>query len=249
MTLSIRHTGPRVIQHNADNALPLDVYNHDTQAQQTATAGTVSIWIGSKQIVTDAAVTTLGPPASYTLPAASTVDEVLSGRVREVWSLTIAGAVEKFTIGGYLVLYPFRPPITEQELLRRHRGLAKLMHPDDTTFAPALEKARQWVETVLLRRGRRPWQLVDSWALAEAFELRALHHIYADAVQSAGSGEWRRQADQYRRDANEEIALVNFRTDVDEDGFVDSEDQEASAGPLVLTSGRINARFLNRRFS
>jgi len=123
-------TGPRVIQKGEINTLYMDIYDRDTQAQATASAATVSIWLGDKQIVTDAAASSLGPPAYYTLPAATTSSETLSERVREVWTLTVSGTEHTVTVGGYLVLYPFVPPFTENDLINRHRSLAKGFHRD-----------------------------------------------------------------------------------------------------------------------
>ncbi|MCP4916857.1 MAG: hypothetical protein GY913_08010, partial [Proteobacteria bacterium] len=180
MGLHKRINQPYVITRGADTALPLDVYD-DEQAQQTATAATVSVLLGSKVLVDSASATTLGPPVSYTLAGGTTSAESLSDAVLVRWSLTIGGVVYPFERAGYMVRQAFDMTLTDADLLSVDRNLANYRNSGDSTFAWAVTDARQRIERRLLKKGRRPWLIFDNWALFDAFRFEALAAIYGSA--------------------------------------------------------------------
>ena len=243
MSLHPRVRQPYVIQRGVDNALTLDIYDA-SQAQQTATAATVTIRIGSRVIVDAASATGLGPPISYTLTAATTADESLSDQVTVSWSPTIGGVV--YTMPprrGFLVRTPFRLTMTDTDLLAVDRNIADYRSSADSNFSWAIEEARERIERRLLKKGRRPWLIFDEWALFDALRLEALAVIY-------GSGRTGLQptamhttlAYEKERQAEKEFAEVQFAYDEDETGILDTTRTQGPGGGCRSQPGLALAR-------
>ena len=227
---------PYVVTRGADSAITLDIYDA-SQAQQTATAGTVTILLGSKVLVDAVAVTSVGPPASYTVPAATTSGQALSDAVLVRWSLTIAGTAYPFESAGYLVRQAFSMTLTDADLLAVDRNLAAYRNSTDSNFAWAIEDARKRIERRLLRRGRRPWLVFDEWALFDAFRFETLAIIYGSGRTGIGSGKAGQLAEEFDRRAEAEFAAVHFRYDESETGTIDETASEGSGAGRGRSAG------------
>ncbi len=84
-----RYQLPRFIERGVATTLTMDVYN-DAGTQQTASAGTFTLYKGGTALLDAVAVSSLGPPASYSLTAGTTTGETLADNWLEVWALTAA---------------------------------------------------------------------------------------------------------------------------------------------------------------
>lgn len=235
-TLYHKVTGPRVVMLGVEQPLTIDVYDEDDN-QQTATAGTVKILIGGRELVATTAATSLGPPASYTLPAATTEDESPTEHWLEVWSLTIDGTVEVFQVAGHLARRTFRPTVTDAELVNRHRALSRIRASGDADFSVHRELARQQMERDLIKRGRRPWLIFDNWALHDAHTYLSLALVLRDAGHSVAGSAYTEEAREYMDMYRAEMDAVKFRWDHDETGKIDNTIAESAMGPLAITAG------------
>ena len=227
--LVARQSYPRMIERGVDQTLTLDVFNADG-AQQTATAGTVTITAGSAVVVAAAAVTSLGPPVSYTLTAATTATLSLSDRWLEVWALTIGGVVYTFTRAAYLVRRVLYPVITDTDLTPRYADVVVLN--GGAVLSEKREEAWAIIQRDLIRRGRRPELVLDAWALSDVHIHQTLALFFAELALSVGDGRYADRERFHRERYAEEWDRLTFRYDADTDGVVD--EGEAVSGTPVL---------------
>ena len=246
MSLVLRHATPRSVERGVDTSLTADVYDA-AGGQLTATAGVLTIRDGSEVVVDAAAATSLGPPAAYTLAGSVTSTRGLSERWIEEWTLTISGTAHTFRRAGYLVRHVFYPTLTDTDLYARYSDLADLRDPDQTSYETQREAARERIERDLIKRGKRPWLVFDSWALYDAHLAMTGHIIFNDFATSIGDGRYKEEADRLWEEYQRELDACNFRYDMDESGTVTSETQVSSVGSVILSGsprrGRWGARW------
>jgi len=235
MSLTVRHQLPRIVVRGVEQSLDLDVYSA-ASAQQTCSAATVTIKLGSKVIVDGASATSLGPPAAYTLPAATTEDEGLSDQYLEVWTVTIGGEPHTFRRSGHLVRHAFHPTITDTDLTDRDSDLLNIVPASVTNLQQWREQARKKIERDLLRKGRRPWLIFDSYELVDAHIALSLSRFYRDQHIAIGDGRYKEAATEYLEEYNEAMASITFRYDDNETGDIDEEDRVSATSILRLTS-------------
>lgn len=214
----------------------MDVYSA-AGIQQTATAASVVIYDGAETVQASVAATTLGPPASYTLPALTTSSRGLSERWLEVWSLTIGGTPYVFRQSGYLVRHAYYSVITDTDLLALHAELTDLLPSGTTDFSAYRERSRQKIERELLKKARRPHLIFDPWALLDADVYLSLFYIFHDWASSIGDGRYKELAAEYEGKFAEEMKSVRFHYDDAQSGTVDREQSEGAQPGLMLTAG------------
>ena len=245
MSLVVAHQLPRIVERGVATALTLDVYSA-ASVQQTCTAASVTVTLGSTVLVDSASATTLGPPASYTLPAATTEDEGLSDQYLEVWTVTISGAQHRFRRSGHLVRHAFHPTIIDSDLTDHDSDLLNITASGTSNLSQYRETARKRIERDLLRKGRRPWLIFDTYELVDSHISLALHLFYKDQHIAIGDGRYKEAADQYLADYTRFFSQINFRYDTDESGTVSEEQRVAGASVIRLHSG--NRKPYRRRY-
>jgi len=232
MSLVLRHALPRAIERGVANTLTADVYDA-AGVQQTASAGTLTLYAGSKLILDGVAVTSPGAPTSHTLAAGLTTNEALSDSWLEMWTLTIGGTAYTFRRDAYLVRHVLYPTITDTDLLELHSDLAALRDADQSSYETQREAAWARVQHRLIVAGRRPELVLSSWALRELHRALTLEIIFADFASSTGDGRYRELAEHYRAAADVEFGRLPLRYDSDEGGTEDANDR-AAARPVMF---------------
>ncbi|MEL6341529.1 MAG: hypothetical protein AAFV53_00245 [Myxococcota bacterium] len=245
MTHTVRQRLPRLVQIGRETALDLDIYDV-ASSRLTATAATVTVRLGGEEIVAAAAATTLGPPASYTLPSTATEGRVPHDGWLETWSVTLDGAAHTFQRAGYLVRQLFTPTIIDTDLTYADSDLLSLLPSGVNDLGKYRIKAIEKIQRDLLKKGRRPWLIFDSYDLTDAHVALSLAYAYRDAAIKMGGQtrymeEYKARLDEYKA----EMGDLSFRYDGDEDGTLDEVEETPAAGqgPLLLTAAPQRGRF------
>jgi hypothetical protein len=239
MAYRVNLTLPRTPEIGRALSLTLPIVS-DGNAAQTASGGTLTVRLGSLTLLDEVAITSAGPPASYSLLAATTEDQAPSAEWQEIWTLTGLGT---FTWSGYLVRYSFRSTLADAHLEQRHPEILSLLPPGEATAEKYRVAASEQVQKDLIKKGRRPWLVVDSWALHDAELYFALHLWAQDArmrTAGASASTYRELADEYLAQYRAELGPggVTFRYDGDEDGVVNGDQVEtAVSSGIVLSAG------------
>lgn len=239
MALVTRFAGPRMIERGVAQSLTFPVFSA-AGAEQTATAATVTLQVENRTVLAATAATSLGPPASYSLLAATTTSEALSDRWLETWAMTIGGTPYTFRRAAYLVRHVFYPTITDTDLTDVHAELTELLDSDVDDYSRYREAAREKIERHLIKKGRRPELIFDNWALYDAHRALTLHLIFRDYASSIGDGRYTELAAEYLEEWKSEIESVRFRYDDQLSGTIDSGDKEGGEPSIILTSAPRN---------
>lgn len=230
-----RYQGPEIVELGVASTLTLDVW--DAGSQQTATAATVTVQDGSETLVSAAAATSLGPPATYTLLAAATSGRTYSDRGLVIWSMTIGGLPYTFQRRLKIVRRKFYRTVVTQDLLDLYPTLELFFTTDKTDFETELQRAEDRIERALVRKGRRPELIFDPDDLAEAFEHAALALVYRWGYSALGDTRYDELATFHDRRFTEEMDGLAFSFDVGETGTIDTSDLESGEPLMVLTAG------------
>ena len=237
MTLIASISYPDEIQRGVANVLSVTVYDDATGSAKTASAGTVSVYAGSRKVVNEATVTA-GNPSTYTIPAATTKDEALAGDWLSVWSLTIDGVVTTFSRPAFLVRRPYRHVVTQADVTDLHPELATRETDGTLDLDSYIQAADVLVRRDLIKRGNRPELVFDAWALADAHRYKALELIFRADAHSVGDGRYRDLSEHYAQAYRDEWGTISLVYDDDEDGTIDDTDGRRGGQPVVMLTAR-----------
>lgn len=235
---------PRVVERNRAATLPLPVRS-DADAEQTATlaGSTLTVRLGSKTLLDAVQITTEGPPASYSLLAATTANEGYSDEWYEEWNLQGIGVVPHT---GYLVHTAYYSHVTDGDLQALHPELLDFLPPGETSAEKFRVRSDQFIQRALIRKGRRPWLIFDQWALHDPEVYFALSLWANDAaLRTNGSArsEYTKKAAEYKADFERLFGQVQFRYDESESGILsDATTESAEPSGITFTSGRPRSR-------
>lgn len=247
MSLHLRHATPRIVERGVAASLTADVRDA-ADVQQTATAATVTLYVGSKVLLAATAAAALGPPASYSLTAALTTDEALTDRWLELWAMTIGGSPYTFRRTGYLVRHAYHSVVTQADLVALYPNLAdtSVLPGDLDDYGDFLDRAREYIERQLLKKGRRAHLVFDAYALLDAEVHLALSYIFDYFQSDLGDGRYKELAEVHREQFAHEWKTAEFRYDETEIGTLATNDTIASSTPITTTCGRPRAVFGRR---
>lgn len=242
MALVLRHRGPRMIRRGVTVALDADVRDEEGTAQTVTTFGSTLTLTDGDEVLVDAGAVTGGTGATYPLNASVTTDRALSDRLLERWSLVIGGVTREFTRPAYLVRSVFTPVLVPDDLIALYSDLDDIQDPGVGTWGDKITDARETIERDLIKKGRRPDMVFDSWALFDAHRHLTLHLVFKDAKASIGDGRYSELAEHHLAEYRREMESVSFRYDVAESGTVSGAASTSVSPPLVLTAGRSRSR-------
>lgn len=213
---------PRTVERGKLTTLTLPLRD-ESDAVQTLTSATLTITVGSKVLVNGATVSTLGPPASYSLAASVTENESLTSEYLEVWETDLG----TFQVSGYLVRRAYHSHVTEGDLTSRYPGILKDLPPEDLKAGHGTKRYRtlayERTQRRLLAKGRRPWLIFDPWALVDAEANLALHYWAAEAaIRFQDAPTYLRLKKQFGDQYEKLWGEVTFREDTGETGTIDN---------------------------
>lgn len=231
-----RHNLPVSIERGADVTLTLDLRNADGEAVAASAASlvirdglTVRATIASATIDGDGRIT-------YDLPAATSADWPLTDSLLLEWSATVDGTVYRYRVTGAVCLWTYDSTLTADDVFTRYPGLRAAI--DAADVAAILASTSGEVQRRILERGRRPYLIADSWAVADAHLDLALWRIMAAADTALNDDRWRRAAEAHEESYATRWGALSFRYDLSESGDVSEAAPEPASPVIVLTAGR-----------
>lgn len=181
---------------------------------------------GGDNVVPAAAFTVSGNEAQYTIPAATTADELLSeGWVVEWGSVGFPdGSTRSFIAEAALVLYTMSPPARVQDLYKRFARLDPT-HPSPLVLRMDLQdkihEAWREIEFRLQRSGRRPELVMSPTQFRIPCRELALTLTFEDLAVDSGGDAYLAMAEQLREGFENHWRGLEFTYDADEDGLPD----------------------------
>ncbi len=241
----VPHTGlPSMIVRGTDQTLAVKWLQQEA-AVPGPTAGTFTLKQGSTVLLDAVPCTTLGASftptsATYDVLAATTTDQSLGSDYLEIWTLTAAvgdvGSDEtiEFRRSAHLVLSALWPMVSDADLVARHRRLDDMLPPGATDWAEYRELAWEILNRDLIKKGRRPELVLDSYALIDAHVYKSLELIFRDLSTLVGDGRFTEFALLYGEAYTNEWDVIQFRYDRNEDNAISPGELESGSPSLWL---------------
>ena len=233
----VPHIGfPDMIVRNYPQRLAANWYIDGSRL--TATAATLTLKQGSKVILDGVAATVGGSQTvSYDLLATDTENESLGADYLEIWKITATwdtSETVEFRRAAYLVRSALWPMVSDADLVARHSRLDDLLPPGQTSWADYRELAWEILNRDLIKKGRRPQLILDSFALIDAHVFKTLEVIFRDLSTLVGDGRYTEFAILYGEAYTGEFEVMQFRYDRDQDNAIDPGELESGSPSLWL---------------
>lgn len=232
-----RHDGtPYLIIKGVNTAITADIYTF-AGAQQTPSAGTIEIHRGADStevVAASTAITSTGPPASYTVTAATTsaltVDP--SERWRVIWSLTIGGTEYKFADRpAFLVDFDVWANFIDTDMTDADPALSQYTGTQLANFQGFRLDALADTWRDLYRHNIHPAQVTDGGYWRELTFAKAMELTFRAGANSLNDPQFRERAEYWAgRYADVLTSAVDY--DADADGAAD--DSPATAAPTGM---------------
>ena len=236
MAISTDFSLPTFLERAKTAVLTMPVYAGGS-TPTAPSAGTFTLYDGSKVVVATGAVTVTGNVATYTVAAASIPSTTsLSDAWQEEWVLTVDGVTETIRRDCYLCLRSLYNVVNEAMLLRRVTDLNNLKPASITNFQGYMDEAWASVQGRLLQDGRRPYLIMNSWALKDTTLETTLAFVFADLDTYMGDGRYQAKAAEHREAADRAFTMLRLEYDESQSnqraGAVDS----VAAVPVIYTN-------------
>lgn len=233
---------PRMIKRGEDQSLDVTWWEDGSPILLTMASANVTIKHGSRIIVDDQPATTIGgtTSATYLLTSAITAGLSLTDTMLEIW--TLRGGIVPPGVpveisarkSGHLVRTVLFPMIVDSDLFARHARLDDIRPPSLVDFSGYIATAWEILNRDLLKKGRRPELVLDSYALVDAHLYKTLEIVFRDAITFVGDGRYNDLAMMYAADYAKEWDTVLFRYDRDEDDALSDAEREAARPSVWL---------------
>lgn len=203
--------------------LDFAVYTEAGAVVSGATARSLAMYHGSTRVLSlvEADFPIGDGPWTLTLPASATENKALGWRLLEVWGMTLAGAVETFTVDGFLSPYILRPSLRDADILERSPDLLRVAGSTATSFAAQRRQAWSRLLRELVRRGRDPGRILGGSLLIDLHYHLTCEEIGSWFLSSTNDLFWRDYRDDHRSRAEAVWGSDVLRYDSDSDGFPD----------------------------
>ncbi len=228
---------PRMIKRGENQTLDITWFNDNAAIVVPVTSATLTLKQGSRVLLDNVAATTVGGPvysATFDLQATTTADLTFSDTMLEIWTLNTATDTITARRSGHLVRSVLYPMITDSDLVARHARIADIRPPTMPNFSTYIDTAWSILNRDLLKKGRRPELVLDSYALVDMHTFKALELIFRDAITFVGDGRYHDLADMYATKYVEEWQQVQFRYDRNEDDAIEDGEREAASPSIWL---------------
>ncbi len=229
---------PRMIQRAADTTLDVTWFEDGAALVAPVVSATFTLKQGTRVLVDNVAATTVGGPiysATYDLNGTVTQDLNFSDTMLEVWTLTsLAGVTVTARRSGHLVRTILYPMVTDSDLIARHARINDIKPPTVPNFSPYIDLAWEMINRDLLKKGRRPELVLDSYALIDMHVYKSLELIFRDATTFVGDGRYSDLAERYAGAYFDEWENVQFRYDRNENDALEDGEREAAAPSIWL---------------
>ena len=191
----------------------------DGQSPVIPVSGTFTLYNASKVAVTTGSVTVgTNGIASFDVIAIVLPDTTpLSDKWLEEWVLTLQdGRVETIRRDAYVCLRMLYNVVSEVMLLRRVSDLNDLKPPNKSNFHGYIDEAWNDTNVAIIQQGKRPYLIMNSYALKNIVFNRTLQYIFEDLETYMGEGRYSKRATEYAKLADDAFDDLKMEYDTSE---------------------------------
>ena len=173
--------------------------------------------------------------AQLTLGAGLFAGLPYSDNMLEIWSLNHPDYELHFVRrSGHFVRNVLYPMVTDADLISRHARIEDIRPPNLTNFTSYIDTAWSIINRDLIKRGRRPELVLDSYALVDMHIYKSLELIFKDASTFVGDGRYHELMTMYAAAYRDEWDIVQFHYDREEIGTMNDAQREAASPSIWL---------------
>lgn len=236
MPISTDYSLPTFLERAKTVVLTMPVYSGGSTPTEPS-AGTFTLYDGSKAVITTGAVTITAGVATYTVTAGVLPSTIaLSDAWQEEWALTVDGVVETIRRDCYLCLRSLYNVVNEAMLLRRVTDLYNLKPASMVNFQGFIDEAWSAVQGRLLQDGRRPFLVMNSWALKDTTLETTLAFIFDDLDTYMGDGRYQAKSTEHREAAERAFTTLRLEYDESQGNKRASAVDSVAAVPVIYTN-------------
>jgi hypothetical protein len=231
-----RHSLPVTIERGADTVLTLDLRDANGEV---AIPESVSLVIRSGGVTLDTFTADIDSAGAVTvdLPGDASSEWALTDALLLEWSVTIEGSLYRYRVTGAVCLTAYEPTITASDVFDRYPALRAAL--DESSIGSLILSTSGEIQRRIMEKGRRPYLIMDRWAVADAHLDLALWRIMDAADNALSDDRWRRAAEKHEEGYASRWASLSFRYDLAESGDVATASPEPASPVLILTAGRV----------
>lgn len=228
---------PRMIKRGEDQTLDITWFEDNAAVIAPVVSANLTLKQGSRVLLDNVPASTIGGPtysATYNLLGTVTENLSLTDTMLEIWTLTDATGTVTTRHSGHLVLTRLYPLITDTDLVARHARINDIKPPTTPNFQTYIDLAWSILNRDLLKKGRRPELVLDSYALIDMHVYKSLELVFRDAITFVGDGRYLSLADLYADAYANEWNVVQFRYDRDENNSIGEFERESATPSIWL---------------
>lgn len=231
-----RHNLPVTIERGSDCVLTLDLRDSAGSVVSPSSAS-LSIRSGGEVLTTITADVSSSGEVTADLPGDASSGWALTDSLLLVWSATVDGVVYTYRVTGAVCLTAYESTLTADDVFDRYPALRAALEPSHVGSLITSTSAE--IQRRIMERGRRPYLILDRWAVADAHLELALWRVMDAADNALSDDRWRRAAEKHEEGYAARWAALSFRYDLSESGDVGTASPEPAAPVLLLTAGRV----------
>lgn len=240
MAISTDYSLPTFLERAKSVVLSMPVYTSGS-SPAAPTAGTFTLYDSNKTVIVTGAITITASVATFSVTAAVLpVTVALSDAWMEEWQLTVDGVVETIRRDCYFCLRSLYNVVNEAMLIRRVSDLYNLKPSSMTNFQGFIDEAWASVQGRLLQDGRRPYLVMNSWALKDVALETTLAFIFSDLDTYMGDGRYQAKAAAHAAAADKAFTLLRLEYDESELNSRVSAVDSVAAVPVIYTNAPRN---------
>ncbi len=239
-----RIRAPLLFIRGADTRVELEVWSESGLVAPAS--GTLTVYNDQDAVIVSGqslSVDATTKRAYCTVLAASLPSTLeFSDAWRASWAISIGGTAEVFHQDAQLIRRPWRPSVTQQDLIDACPQLAQSYDADNQDDCRALARliraAVEDTQAAMCSEGHRPWLVFDAWKLNRYAVLTALGRVFRSHLfdqDAANFSALDKLAQTYEDQAGTEWGKMNFRYDDAETGK--GADQAQRQAPAVVRIG------------
>jgi hypothetical protein len=209
---------PALVVPGLDSVVTCPVYSESTGALEAPSgAGVLDVYDAGGTLMVSLAAPVVSSIATVTVPAATSASWSMGLGWRHRWTLHFAAAPtsEIYETSGGVVRYIPAPTVTDQYIYDRYSQLNSSDTASITTTSTwrgPRKAAHVELQRWLLKVDRRPWLILDPWALATVELELSLAYVFDDLATRLDDA-YQAKADKHKTNARWEFGQLQFRYD------------------------------------
>lgn len=229
---------PDCLERGRDNVVVCPVYLNGSLVAPSSP--TCTLYDSTGAAVSSPAVTVVDSVATATIPTADIGTKDLGTGYRVEWVLTLGGVVRTFSNEAALVRKAFECCVNDTVVFAHHSDLRALLSSSKNgSVQSAIWQAFVTFQNRMWENESRPFLIFTTTAPREHLKWLAIANAFEGLSANASDDDgFQRQADKYRKRAEEAFADMKFKVDTNQDGKLDSTVAQGPKGTTFLTDLR-----------